>query len=55
MLFQKFCDRATQLARAVTVNDTQDLLIRDGGLVEKFFQPRERFVNRASNDIDLCQ
>src|SRR6188508_882401 len=55
MLFQEVRDRTPQLARAVTVNDTQDLLIRDGGFVEKFFETGQRFVNRAPDHVDLGQ
>ena len=31
------------------------LLIRDGRLVEKLFEPRERLVHRASDHIQLGQ
>ena len=55
MLFEERREPAPELARAVAVNDTHDLLIAHGGLVEELLDAGDRFVHRAADDVDLGQ
>ena len=53
MLFEERRQPAPQLARAVTVNDTHDLLIADGGCIEELLDAGDRLIDSAADDVDL--
>src|SRR4051812_34601353 len=53
MVLQEVGDGAAQLPGAVTVDDAQLAVIRDGRLVHELVKTVQRFVHRAADDVQF--
>src|ERR1700752_2410052 len=55
MVLEKCGDGAPELPGAVAVDDTDRMLIRHRRFIEKFLEPRNRFVDRLPNHVQFRQ
>src|SRR5262245_7404274 len=54
MLLQNSCQSSLELTSSVPVDQTHCSLIREQRLVEKPFRQRDGFVDRAADDVQVC-